>query len=57
VDDQRAGRRTTFHRVDAGYGFSIQRVCAQTIYGFGGERDQTSSAEEAGGVFDLSAVD
>ena len=56
VHDQRAGRRAAFHRVDAGYGFGIERVGAQAVYGFGGEGYETSGAQEAGGGFDLGGI-
>ena len=57
VDDERTGCGTPLYSIDAGHGFGVQRVGAQTIHGFGGESDQTSGAEEAGGVFDLGRTD
>lgn len=57
VNDQGAGCGPAFDGEDTGDGFRIQGVGAEAIDRFGGERDQTSSAEEVGGVFDLSGVD
>ena len=57
VDNERAGCRTTFYGVDAGYGFGVQRIGAKTVDRFSGECDQSAGAEQAGGMFDLRGTD
>jgi hypothetical protein len=56
MDDERAGGRSSFYSVNARYRFGVQRICAETVNGFGGEGDEPAGAEKPCGVFDFASV-
>lgn len=54
VDDERAGVRSAFDRIDAGYRFGIQGIGAEPVHSFSRESDEAAGAEKLGGALNFA---